>query len=155
MNRIALTTALAALLPLSALAHDGVAVRDAYVLSSNPKTAAAFMQLENHREVECRLTGASSDTAERVELHTHVEENGMMKMTHVEEGFAVAPRAEHALERGGDHIMMMGVKEPLDVDDVVKLKLDFGDCGTLDVEAPVVDRTPEASAEAAEDHSGH
>lgn len=156
MNRFAIAAACAVVLPFAAFAHDGVAVNNAYVLTSNAKSAAAFMTIENHRKVECRLTGVSSDVAERVELHTHVNEDGVMKMRRVEEGFAIAPESAHALERGSDHVMMMGVRDPLEVDDIVKLKLDFGDCGTLDVEAPVVRDTPAAAGEHEQmDHSGH
>ncbi|MBC9247343.1 copper chaperone PCu(A)C [Paracoccus sp. 11-3] len=150
--------ALAAMMPLTAFAHDGMAVEDAYVRSTNPKTAGAFMVLDNHRKVACTLVGASSDAAERVELHTHQEADGIMKMMKDEDGFPIDPEARHALDRGGDHIMMMGLTQPLADGDVVKLVLDFGDCGTLDVEAPVDNqRTPaEASMDMGEmDHSSH
>lgn len=152
--------AVAAMMPLTAFAHDGVSVENAYVRSSNPKTAGAFMVLDNHRETACTLVGASSDAAKRVELHTNLETDGIMKMMKVEEGFPVEAQSTRALARGGDHVMMMGVTQPLSDGDVVNLTLDFGDCGTIEVEAPVDNqRSPEEAAMPVEkddaDHSGH
>lgn len=129
--------ALAALMPVGAMAHDGVGVSDAYARSANPVTGAAFMVLSNHRDVDCSLVGVASDVAERVELHTNREVDGVMKMIRIEEPIEIAPYASHALQRGGDHVMFMGVKQPLKDGDMIPLTLDFGDCGTETVEVPV------------------
>lgn len=126
-----------ALAPLSALAHDGMHVNDAYARSANPMTGAVFMELENHRQVDCTLVSVASDAAERVELHTHLEEDGVMKMVHVEEGFAIPAGETRMLDRGGDHVMLLGLTQPLADGDMVRLVLDFGDCGTEEVEAAV------------------
>lgn len=144
--------ALAVLSPAAALAHDGLAIRDAYARSANPRTGAVFMVVENHRDVECSLSGVSSDAAEMVELHTHAEVDGVMKMQKLEGSIAIPAGGEHALARGGDHVMLMGLKTPLAQGDSVALTLDFGDCGTQQVDAPVDnDRAPEAAG----GHKGH
>ena len=144
--------AVAALFPVSAIAHDGLTLRDAYARSSNPQVGAVFLVVENHKEIECRLVGAASEAAERVELHTHAEKNGVMTMMQVDE-IAIPAGSEHALARGGDHVMLMGLKEPLASGDTVTLTLDFGDCGTETVEAELDnDRT---DAPAADGHMGH
>ena len=135
--KFAFTAAAMALFPLAALAHDGVAVEDGYARASNPKAGAAFMVLDNHREVACTLSGASTDVAEKAELHTHTEVDGVMKMGPIEGGIEVAPGARHALARGGDHVMLMGLHQPLENGQTVKLTLDFGDCGKVDVDLPV------------------
>jgi copper(I)-binding protein len=152
-----LCAAVAALVPLTAFAQDGMAVADAYARASNPKSGAAFMLLENHRDTACTLTAVSSEAAEKVELHSHQEVDGMMKMGPIEGGIEIAPGASHALERGGDHVMMMGLATPLIKGETVALSLDFGNCGTLDIEVPVDnDRTPEpASGMDHGAHSGH
>lgn len=145
-------TALAVLSPAAAFAQDGVSIRDAYARSANPTTAAAFLVIENHRETECRLTGVSSDAAEVVELHTHAEVDGVMKMQKVEGGIAIPAGGEHALARGGDHVMMMGLPAPLAPGDTVALTLDFGDCGTQQVEAPVDDDREAMATHAPQGH---
>lgn len=140
--KFAITAAAMALFPLAALAHDGVAVEDGYARASNPKAGAAFMVLDNHRKVACTLGGVSSEVAEKAELHTHSEVDGVMKMGPIEGGIEVAPGARHALARGGDHVMLMGLHQPLENGQIVKLTLDFGDCGTVDVELPVDNDRP-------------
>lgn len=145
-------TAVAALFPAAALAQDGLAVRDAYARSANPKAGAVFMVIENRGTTECILTAASTEAAERAELHTHAEEAGVMKMSRIEDGIAVPAGGEHGLVRGGDHVMLMGLQSPLADGDTVALTLDFGDCGTLPVEATVDnDRAPDEP----HSHMGH
>lgn len=146
--------ALAVLSPAAALAQDGLTIRDAYARSANPQTGAVFLVVENHRKVDCPLTGVSSSAAEMVELHTHAEADGVMKMQKIEDGIVIPAGGEHALARGGDHVMLMGLTSPLAQGDSVSLTLDFGDCGTQQVKAAVDnDRSPEAEATAA--HKGH
>lgn len=145
-------TALAVTMPAMAMAQDGVTIRDAYVRSTNPQTAAAFMVVENHGQADCRLANTSSDAAAIVELHTHAEQDGVMKMTKIEGGIAIPAGGHHALARGGDHVMLMGLAKPLSTGDTVALTLDFGDCGTQQVEATLDnDRASEPSP----DHTGH
>ena len=144
--------AAAVLFPLAASAHDGMAVEDAYARSANPKTAAAFMVLDNHRSVACTLVGVASDAAERVELHTNLEVDGVMKMQPIKGGIQIAPGAQQVLDRGGDHVMMMGVKAPLENGQTVALSLDFGDCGVMQVEVPVDNDRQPSTAEPAMDH---
>lgn len=147
----------AGFLPLAATAHDAVAIRDAYVRVANPMSGAAFMTIDNHRKVECRLIGAASDAAARVELHTNVEEDGVMRMVKLEDGIAVPASGQHALERGGDHIMLMGLTQPLTDGDSVLMTLDFGDCGSERLLVPV-DNTGKpagAASEDADDQTGH
>lgn len=132
--------ATAALLPMTALASEGLMVKDAYARSASPsaQSGAAFMMIENHKDQACTLIGATSDVANMVEVHTHKEDaNGVMQMMKVEDGLEIAAGSTHALARGGDHIMFMGLKRPLLDGEKVKVTLDFGDCGTLDTEIPV------------------
>ena len=147
--------ALAVLTPLAALAHDGLTIRDAYVRSANPRTAAAFMVVENHGAADCRLIGVSSDAAERVELHTHAEQDGVMKMQKIERGIDIPAGADHALARGGDHVMLMGLTKPLADGDTVALALDFGPCGTQQVEAALDNDRAEETHMGHGAHQGH
>ena len=137
MKRLTLAAA-AAVLPTLALAAEPVPqVADAYARSANPAVAGAFMTIHNPGTTECVLTGATSDAAEKVELHTHKEEGGVMKMVAVEGGLAIPAGGDHALIRGGDHIMFMGLKQPVKDGDTLPVTLDFGACGTVPLSIPV------------------
>ena len=148
--------ALVVALPVAAVAHDGLTVRDGYARSANPKTAAAFMVIENHKTVDCQFGGVNSDIADKVELHSHQEVDGIMKMGRIEGGILIPAEGEHALQRGGDHIMFMGVKAPLENGQEITVSLDFGDCGVDQVTIPVDnDRAPDAAPPAMDHGTGH
>ena len=104
----------------------------------------------NKGEAGDQLIDVRSDVAAKVQLHTHKEGgDGVMKMMHVEEGFAVPAGETHVLQRGGDHIMFMGLKQALNYGDVVKLTLVFEKAGEVEIEVPVdLERK-------AEGHGGH
>ena len=148
-----ISAAALALMPVAALAHDGMHVEDAYGRSTNPANAALFMRLENHRAVACTLTAVRTDAAKRAELHTHSEADGIMRMGRIEGGITVAPGTSHALMRGGDHVMLMGLTRPLADGDVVTLELDFGACGTETAEVTVDNSREDAGMPGT--HQGH
>ncbi|MBR3371682.1 MAG: copper chaperone PCu(A)C [Rhodobacteraceae bacterium] len=131
MEKILLTTAAAVTFALPALACD-LEVHDAYARTSTAmsQSGAAFMHIMNNSATECRIIGARSDVAQRVELHTHLEDdNGVMRMVELEGGITVPAQSMHALERGGDHVMFLGLNQSLSHgDDVaVTLVLENGD----------------------------
>ncbi|QFT57689.1 hypothetical protein FIU94_02530 [Sulfitobacter sp. THAF37] len=134
-----LTAAVAATL-LAAPALADITVKDAYVRSSTPSsvTGAAFMTLTNDGAEDDRLIAASSDVAGKVELHTHNEdENGVMRMTEIEDGIAVPAGGMHQLARGGDHVMFMGLNAPLEQGDEIAVTLTFEKAGEMQVMIPV------------------
>ncbi|MFW2543873.1 copper chaperone PCu(A)C [Primorskyibacter sp. 2E107] len=130
----------AALLSLSTAAYADIIVTDAYARTSMPgaKTGAAFMVIENTGEMPDQLIDVRSDIAVKVELHTHQDQGGgVMKMVHVEEGFAIPAGGSHALARGGDHVMFMGLSAPMVQGETVPVTLVFEKAGEVQVEIPV------------------
>ena len=138
-------------LSLPAAAHDGVHINDAYARAS-AASGAVFFVIENHQTNDDRLISVASDAAERVELHTHQQDaNGVMSMMEMPEGIVVPGNGSHALARGGDHVMLMGLREPLETGDVIGLTLTFETAGAVTLEVPVDnERTSEAAG-----HSRH
>ncbi len=136
---------------------EGVEVRDAYARSASEmaQTGAAFMVIHNQGGASDRLIGVSSDAAAKVELHTHHEDsNGVMRMIHVEEGFDLPTDGEIVMERGGNHVMFMGLIAPFKQGDMIDLTLIFETAGEVVVQVPVdLDRQPQASGHG--NHSGH
>ena len=105
---------------------------------------AAFMMIENTGAEDDRLVAAKSDIAVRVELHTHKDMGeGVMRMMKVEEGFPVPAGGAHMLQRGGDHVMFMGLKGPMEQGKTVTVTLTFEKAGDMVVEIPVdLERQP-------------
>lgn len=142
---------------------DGmIHVHDAYARNSGVGSGAVFFTIHNNTQTDDRLVGARTEVAERAELHTHVEEDGVMKMVAIEGGIALPFGEMHELKRGGDHVMLMGLKQELKDGDSFPLTLVFEHYPEMTFDV-VVDnaRKPEAAAldgEAAMegmDHSAH
>ena len=133
-------TLTAVTLATTAFAQDTITVDDAYARSSgkSAKAGAAFMMIHNTGESDDRLIGVKSDAAARVELHTHkIDDAGVAKMVHVEEGFVIPAGETHMLKRGGDHVMFMGLTAPFEQDGTVPVTLIFENAGEVEIELPV------------------
>jgi copper(I)-binding protein len=97
---------------------------------------AAYMIIRNTSATPDRLIKAESDVAKTVELHTVVQDNGVMQMRPVE-AIDVPANGEATLKPGGFHVMLIGLTRDLKAGDTVDLKLQFAQAGTLDVRAEV------------------
>ena len=137
---LALPLMLAAVVPglAAADAAESVMVMDAYVRAVPPgqTNSAAFMKLHNGSGDHHAVVGAETNVAKMAELHTHVEEDGMMKMRKVEK-FDIHPNSETALQPGGHHVMLMGLKGDLKDGDHAMITLVFEDGSKKMVHAPV------------------
>ncbi|TMV09754.1 copper chaperone PCu(A)C [Ruegeria sediminis] len=124
----------------AALADGLIMIEDAYARSSgmNAKAGAAFMMIMNKGDADDRLIDARSDVAAKVELHTHkISDDGVAKMMHVEEGFAIPAGETHMLARGGDHVMFMGLKQSFEQGAMIPVTLVFEKAGEIEIEIPV------------------
>ncbi|MDR9393343.1 copper chaperone PCu(A)C [Roseovarius sp. SYSU LYC5161] len=130
---------------LPAVAQD-IVITDSYARSASPaaKSGAAFLVIENRSDTDERLTGAASQAAKRVELHTHEKgSQGIMKMRHVPEGFPLPAGGTLKMRRGGDHVMFMGLTAPFEQGDMIPLTLTFENAGEIETEVPVdLERQP-------------
>lgn len=140
LRTLALAAA-AAILTFPAAAVAGQMIfGDPYARTTRPNApvAAAFMTITNRTGQNDRLIAASSDIAERVELHTHlIDANGVARMVEVEDGFAIPANGSHTLARGGDHVMFMGVKKPLEDGDMIPVTFTFEVMGDITVNIPI------------------
>lgn len=133
------TTAILAAVSLGLPAWAEITVQDAYARSASPmaKTGAAFMTIDNSGDADDRLVAASSAAAARVELHTHVETDGMMNMVPIEGGIGLPAHGSHTLMRGGDHIMFMGLTASWKDGDLIPVTLTFEHADPVTIEIPV------------------
>ena len=138
-SRRSILAACITLLPVVGVASE-ITVTDPYARVSRPgaPTGAAFMTITNTSDRADRLISASSDAAKRVELHTHIEVgDGVMKMTELEDGIELPAGGSHGLIRGGDHVMLMGIKNPLEQGDEISVTLTFERAGEIQISIPV------------------
>ena len=129
--------AAACLLAFPAYAQNGVQINDAYARAA-AASGAIFLTITNHQSEDDRLISATADAAKVTELHTHIAgADGVMKMRAVEDGFVIRAMGDHALKRGGDHIMLMGLTQPLKEGDEIEITLTFEKAGEVKLKAKV------------------
>lgn len=121
----------------SAIASD-ISIIDPYVRDVAPgqTVSAAFMQIENSSDKTRFVVNAKSSISKVVELHSHVHENGMMKMRRIE-SIEVPANGKAVLEPGGLHIMLINLNDDLKIDQQVAITLEFKDGSTQEIMAPV------------------
>ncbi|MEU4356433.1 copper chaperone PCu(A)C [Streptomyces virginiae] len=159
MNTRTIRTLAAALSLTSALAISGcsgdsepqMTVSGAFMPQPvNDKMAGAFMVISNPTETPDKLTGATSPLSDDLQIHETMDQ----KMQQVQ-SMDVPADGELRLERGGNHIMFMGLKSTPKVGDKVTVELRFEKAGSVKVELDVKERTYNAQAPTSTAHSGH
>ncbi|MBP2311844.1 copper chaperone PCu(A)C [Azospirillum soli] len=122
----------------TALADGTVAVTEPWARAGTPaaRSGAAFMTIKNGGTEADRLVGAETPVAEKAELHTHLMDNGVMKMREVD-AIELPPGESVALRPGGLHVMLMGLKQPLTQGGRFPVTLTFAKAGAVTVEVPI------------------
>ncbi|MEV4462733.1 copper chaperone PCu(A)C [Micromonospora echinofusca] len=101
-------------------------VRDPWVKAADAGMTAAFGTLVNDGDTDVTVTGASTDVSP-MELHEMAMRDGRMVMRAKQGGIVVRARSSHALEPGGDHLMLMNLRQPVRAGDQVSFTLTFAD----------------------------
>jgi len=122
----------------SALADSALSVHTPYTRLMPPgiKTTGSFMLIKNDGDSDRRLVRAESPAAKIVELHTHLNENGVMKMRPVPH-IDIKAHGQTALKPGSFHVMLIDLTAPLNEGDKVPITLKFDDGSSIAIEAPV------------------
>ncbi|MFE9258469.1 copper chaperone PCu(A)C [Streptomyces sp. NPDC006879] len=100
------------------------------------KMAGGFLVIKNSTGTADSLTSVTSPLSDDVQIH----ETKNQKMRHVQ-SLDVPANGELKLQRGGDHLMFMGLKEKPKIGDKVSVELHFAKGDPIKVELPVTDRT--------------
>lgn len=158
MNLKSLMTAAAlAGLALSAVAHEAVAVQNAWARATvkGQMASGAFMTLT--AKDGAKLVGAASPVAGVAQVHEMKMEGGVMKMAEVKGGLDLPAGKAVELKPGGYHVMLMDLKQQLTKDSTVPVTLFFKDAkgveSQLELKLPVATTAPGAMA--GMDHSQH
>jgi len=108
-----------------------------FATSASQKNGVVAGEIENITGSQLVIVRAESDVAGRVELHTHLMEDGVMKMREVE-NYTVGANGEFEMGPHGEHIMLFDLKAPLKQGDVFSVRL-IGEDGAS-IEVPVLVR---------------
>ena len=100
------------------------------------RAGAAYLRIVNAGAEADRLIAASSPVAERVELHSHKMQDGVMRMRRIDA--VPVPAGEAAeLKPGGDHVMLIGLAGPPEQGGTFPLTLIFQKAGRIAVPVAV------------------
>ncbi|MFC0847216.1 MULTISPECIES: copper chaperone PCu(A)C [Streptomyces] len=98
--------------------------------------AGGFLVVKNDSKTADKLTKVTSDISDDVTIH----ETKSQKMQEVK-SFDIPANGQLDLERGGSHIMFMGLKKKPKQGEKVSIELHFEKTGTVKVELPVKEST--------------
>lgn len=116
---------------------EGVEPHEAWARSAKQgETTAVYMILHNHTNVDDALIGVSTDVAESAELHLSEVQNDVMSMT-PQERIEIPAGGAVTLETGGYHIMLIGLKQDLNVGDEITITLHYENYQDVTVTVPV------------------
>ncbi|WP_084039098.1 copper chaperone PCu(A)C [Demequina sp. NBRC 110053] len=113
-----------------------ITITDPWVKAVDEGMTAAFGELTNGTDQAIVLVAASTDASPMIELHETVTgDDGAAMMQQKEAGFTIEPGESLLMEPGGNHIMLMGVEEPIEVGAEVDFTLSFEDGETFEFTA--------------------
>jgi len=97
------------------------------------QVAGGYLVIRNQGSAADRLVSASSPMAAKVELHVHINDNGVMKMREVR-GYDVPAKGSFELKPGGAHLMFLDIGRPFKEGEKVPVKLKFEKAGEVGAE---------------------
>ena len=120
-------------------AADNVSVQDPYVRLAPPNApaTAAFMVIRNGGDKDVKVVKADNPVSRVTELHTHINDGGVMRMRPVP-AIEVKAKGEAVLQPGGLHVMLIDMKAPMKEGDSVPITLTFDDGSSKTINAKVM-----------------
>jgi copper(I)-binding protein len=142
MKRIAILLALITgiSIPTYSVSHEGedhehsLEISQPWARQTGNRTisAAIYLNIANKGAFLDQLMDVKSDAAERVQIHQSIEEDGIMRMNHIQT-LPIAPKEMLAFEPGSYHIMLTRLANPLREGDVFPVTLSFEKAGDVTV----------------------
>jgi periplasmic copper chaperone A len=100
-------------------------------------TGAVYLTVNNKSHDADRLLSASSDVAEKSQIHEMKVVNGIMEMREITGGVPVPAGGSIVLKPGSYHVMLVGLKKPLKAGETISLTLDFEKAGKVSITVPI------------------
>lgn len=126
------------LLAIATPALAQVEIENPWVRATAPgaSVGGGYLTVVNRSAAPDRLVGASSPTADRVELHVHVREGDVMKMRQVP-AFDIPALGRFEAKPGGPHLMFMALRQPFKEGEQIPVTLKFEQAGEVQAQFPV------------------
>lgn len=137
MLKLPVAIATALLISAAAIAQTGsVEVTDAWARATPRGAENGALYLTMRAATADRLTGLTTPIAEKAELHSMTMDGGIMRMTQL--AAVDLPAGQPVtLKPGALHIMLTGLKQPLQPGQSIPLTLRFENAGIRDIAVAV------------------
>ncbi|WP_066374249.1 copper chaperone PCu(A)C [Herbidospora mongoliensis] len=116
-------------------AAPALSITDPWVKTAKKGMTAAFGTLVNNSGADITVVSGASPLSPMIELHEVVESDGKMVMQPKKGGFVIPAGGTHELTPGGDHIMIMDAKQPVEPGAEIPFTLTLADGGTFEFTA--------------------
>ncbi len=122
---------------LSACSAKELTVRDAWSRpAAQGGNGAVFFVIDNPTAQDDILMGVQTDIAMMASLHRSIMNGDVMKME-PQESVSVPAKGQVAFKPGDYHVMLMNLKQDLNVGDTFTITLQFKNAGEITLEVPV------------------
>ena len=138
---------LTAMLLAACSSEEGIQVHNPWMMPAVQGTnAAVYFRLYNHTSEGDLLTGVSSEFADAVELDESTSNGNLVEMRQVDQ--VLLPASTEVKFRSGVlQVMLIGLKQDLNIDDEIEIILHFLHFPDLVVKVPVLNFPPPESEE--------
>ncbi len=118
-----------------AAAESPIRVENAWSRATPPGTeiGVGYFTVKNEGDTPDRLVSVQTPVAEKAEIHRTKMTDGKMEMRPVTGGVAVPAKATVVFEPAGYHLMLIGLKAPLEKGSTFTASLIFERAGTIEV----------------------
>ena len=141
MRKIYLLFLLIPLLVTGCTSPGGVVAEDLWVKSSEMSMqggmTAVYGTLTNKTQQDVVLVGGETEIAGVVEVHEMTMIDGETKMQEIDGGLAIPAGMSIVLEPGGNHLMLMMLRDDLEAGEDISVTFDFDGAEDITVEGIV------------------
>lgn len=139
MKKMTMYMLITALLLSACGAREGIEVSDAWARTATQGTnSAVYFVIENHNADADELIGVASNLADAVEVHESKMDGDVMTMQQME-SVTLDPSVKVEFMPGGLHVMLIGLKQDINVSDEIVVTLQFNNSPNITMTATVMD----------------
>jgi copper(I)-binding protein len=134
-HRFALLSFILIAAAIPAAAENAITVAKAWsrATPTGAEVAAGYLTIVNHGDSPDRLVSVKTSVAGNTGIHQMKMAAGKMEMRPVPDGIEIPAKGTVVLEPMGYHLMLMGLKAPLQKGDTFTGSLVFEHAGAIDV----------------------
>lgn len=119
------------------------------------KAGGVFLKIQNAGDQPDRLIAIETDRADVASLHVTIRDGDVLKMRPLKDGVEIPANGEVELAPGGQHVMLIGLRERLVKETTFPLTLIFERAGRFEVVAIVESAGARTPSEAVAGHDQH